>query len=182
MSDLFHLDAPSVAIVRLAPVSFAVLRMRSPAEKNRTAVHAELGVKLPPVGQLASAQAGLIAGTAPGEWALIGGSWYLDKIAASASASSLASLVDLTKGQVTWRVAGPSAGLLLSKGCTLDFHPRSFKQGQVAQSALAQTFVTILRPDSDDAFQVIAERSYAHHLELWFRDAIAEFSLPESVN
>lgn len=178
MTDLLHLAAPSVAVERLEPVRFGVLRLRRPRSDTLDRLASALGAALPGVGRIVPANDGLIAGLAPDEWALVGGNWELEAARAAAAKTCLASLVDLTDGHACWRISGSDAGALLSKGCTLDFHPRGFPAGTVAQSALAQTFVTILRPVETAAFLLIAERSYAHHLDLWWRDAIVEFLQP----
>lgn len=88
-----------------------------------------------------------------------------------------ASLSIVTGGLVALRVSGMNAPALLSKGCTLDFHPRSFAAGQCAQSGLAKASVIISMVDDKPAFDVIVRRSFAEYLALWLRRAGAEFGV-----
>lgn len=180
MTEPLHLRAPTVAAERLAPLTFAVLRLRRPAAPTLEDLAHVLGAPLPQAGRIAEGRAGMIAGLAPGEWCLVGGAWNRDDVIGAAARTCLASLVDLTHGHASWRISGSDAGALLSKGCTLDFHDRGFPAGRAMQSALAQTFITILRPTTAAEFIVIAERSYADHLEAWLRDAFIEFDCQDA--
>lgn len=80
-------------------------------------------------------------------------------------------------GYVAFRVGGVNAAALMSKGCTLDFHPRSFSAGQCAQSGLAKASVIISKLDDKPTFDVIVRRSFAEYLALWMRRAGAEFGI-----
>ena len=88
-----------------------------------------------------------------------------------------ASLNVVSSGFVALRVSGMNAAALLSKGCTLDFHPRSFAAGQCRQSGLAKTSVIISMVDDKPTFDVIVRRSFAEYLALWLLRAGAEFGL-----
>jgi sarcosine oxidase subunit gamma len=88
-----------------------------------------------------------------------------------------ASLNVVSGGYVALRVSGMTAALLLSKGCTLDFHPRSFAAGQCAQSGLAKASVLISMIDDKPTFDIIVRRSFAEYLALWLRRAGAEFGV-----
>jgi sarcosine oxidase subunit gamma len=80
-------------------------------------------------------------------------------------------LVDLTDGFATLEVQGPAARELLSKGCGLDFHPRSFPAGYCARTRFAQFPLTIACLSEPLRFELIAGRSYARYLQAWLTDA-----------
>ena len=116
----------------------------------------------------------------PDEWLIVtpgGERPTLPTLLDDAFGSMHASLNVLTGGQVTLRISGESASTLLSKGCTLDFHPRNFSAGQCAQSGLGKAGVLIGMMDDSPTFDVIVRRSFAEYLALWLRRAGAEFGI-----
>jgi len=88
-----------------------------------------------------------------------------------------ASLSVVNGGYVALRVGGLNAATLLAKGCTLDFHPRSFSVGQCAQSGLAKASVLISMVDDAPAFDIFVRRSFAEYLALWLQRAGREFGI-----
>jgi sarcosine oxidase subunit gamma len=64
---------------------------------------------------------------------------------------------------------------LLSKGCGLDLHPRSFPAGRCARTRFAQIPVVLDCPDEDSRFDMYAGRSYRQYLHEWLLDAAVEF-------
>lgn len=91
-----------------------------------------------------------------------------------------AAVTDLSDGQVTLRLAGPSARDLLAKGCPLDLHPRSFPAGSCARSLLAKAAVLIhLLDDGPQGalFDLTVTRSFAHYLWSWLEDAGREYGV-----
>ena len=86
------------------------------------------------------------------------------------------SLVDVTGGQILFRLAGNQAREILAKGCTLDLHPRSFKAGQCAQTTLAKTSMLIAMIDNTPTFDVIVRRSFAEYAARWLRYSGRNFS------
>ncbi len=116
----------------------------------------------------------------PDEWLIVtpgGERPTLPTLLDDAFGSMHASLNVLTGGQVTLRISGENASTLLSKGCTLDFHPRNFSAGQCAQSGLGKAGVLIGMMDDSPTFDVIVRRSFAEYLALWLRRAGAEFGI-----
>ena len=83
-------------------------------------------------------------------------------------------LTDVSHGRAGWRIGGPRAFDLLAKGCSLDLHPRAFRAGDCAQTALAHVGVLLHRRDIV-TFDIYCARSYARHLWHWLTGAAAEF-------
>ena len=84
-------------------------------------------------------------------------------------------LVDFMGGLTVFEVRGPAARDLLSKGCGLDFHLRSFVVGQCARARLAQLPVVIECIEDPARFHLYVARSYLDYFHAWLTDATAEF-------
>ena len=87
-----------------------------------------------------------------------------------------ATLNDLSGGQIALRVTGRNASAVLSKGCTLDLHPKVFLTGQCAQTGLAKASI-LLAKVTDSVFDIYVRRSFAEYLALWLQRAGAEFGV-----
>ncbi len=88
-----------------------------------------------------------------------------------------AAATDLTGGQTVINLRGDHARDVLSKGCTLDLHPRVFGPGRCAQTHLAKAVVFIRQLDDSPSFDIIVRRSFADYLALWLKDAAQEYGL-----
>ena len=98
-----------------------------------------------------------------------------------ALAGQQASITDLSGGQVALRINGPGARDVLTKGCTLDFHPAEFGAGACAQSGLAKANVIIGHIDENQGFEIVVRRSFEEYLVSWLQQAAAEFNVEFSV-
>jgi sarcosine oxidase subunit gamma len=63
---------------------------------------------------------------------------------------------------------------VLAKGCALDLHPASFKQGDCAQSMLAHAAIT-LAADTPDSLLLFCRTSYSDYVTSWLKDAAVEY-------
>lgn len=104
-----------------------------------------------------------------------------------------ACVTDVSGGQVCLVLDGANAADVLAKGCTLDFHPRSFTTGTCAQSGLARANVLIALhcappepgwPGVDEqsqrgagVFEIVVRRSFAEYVMLWLNHAGKEFGI-----
>lgn len=89
----------------------------------------------------------------------------------SALGGFIASVNDVSGGQVVWRARGFAVPELLAKGCTLDLHPGVFTAGCAAQSALGKTNILIGRLNDADCFELVVRRSFSHYFALWLKHA-----------
>jgi sarcosine oxidase subunit gamma len=79
------------------------------------------------------------------------------------------SIVDVSANRVALEVSGPRAKEVLSKGCALDLHPRSWRPGMCAQTMLARAQVILHeRPDTTG---ILVRPSFADYLVDWLVDA-----------
>jgi sarcosine oxidase subunit gamma len=91
-------------------------------------------------------------------------------------------LVDNTESRTLIRLSGSQARSVLEKGCFIDLHPRSFKQGSVVNTLLGHAHVTLhLTALTDTAdypiFDLYIHRSFAEYLWSWLEDASCEYGL-----
>jgi sarcosine oxidase subunit gamma len=89
----------------------------------------------------------------------------------SALAGKHVSLVPVGHGFTTLTVEGAGAAALLARGCPLDFHPRAFAAGAVAQSHVAKAGATIVCLTAGTHFELIVRRSFADYLYRWLCEA-----------
>lgn len=87
-------------------------------------------------------------------------------------------LVDLTDGLAKLEIRGSAAREVLSKGCGLDFHPRTFPPGRCARTRFAQIPLVIDCLDEEPLFELYVARSSFQYLHSWLIDAAAEFQGP----
>lgn len=79
------------------------------------------------------------------------------------------SIVDVSANRVALELSGPRAKELLSKGCALDLHPRSWQPGMCAQTMLAHAAVIL--HERSETTGILARPSFADYLVDWLIDA-----------
>jgi sarcosine oxidase, subunit gamma len=79
------------------------------------------------------------------------------------------SVVDVSANRAVVELAGGDRMDLLARGCGLDLHPRSWREGMCAQTLLAR--IPVLLQERDHATRVFVRASFAHHLVDWLRNA-----------
>jgi sarcosine oxidase subunit gamma len=137
---------------------------------------------------LAAARTALALPAAPNTWRLAGGretlwlgpdEWLLVAEPGSAPAileeleRSLGGVhhcvVDVSASRAVVELAGGNRIDLLSRGCGLDLHPRSWRDGACAQTLLAR--VPVLLQEREQATRVFVRASFAGHLVDWLQRA-----------
>ena len=93
---------------------------------------------------------------------------------ALAHAGTWGSVVDVSDQRAGFTLAGPSAGDVLAKGCSLDLDPRSFGPGRCAQTLLARASVILWRPGAPPVWRLLVPSSFAPYLAEWLLDAVEE--------
>ena len=123
----------------------------------------------------------LVCWLGPDEWmAMVGENREGELIASLRKAleGRHASVTDTTGSYITINLFGRRARDLLSKGCTLDLHPRVFASGQCAQTNLAKAAVLLIPRSNEDSFQsfdVVVRRSFADYLASWLEHSGREY-------
>jgi sarcosine oxidase, subunit gamma len=151
--------------IRIDPTAEAIeevgeaLRVALPAEPNRVSTSGAL-------------QALWLS---PDEWLIVapaGDSLAIARTARAAVEVFSGAVVDVSAHRTLLELRGPAVRDLLSRGCSLDLHPRAFPADACAQTMLARADVILFQPGAE-AFGVFVRSSFANYLVAWLRDAIA---------
>ncbi len=110
----------------------------------------------------------------PGEWLVVGEGLDVDslrgEIKGDLERQGLA-LVDLTQALAVIRLEGGGARELLSAGCGLDLHPKSFPPQQCARTRFAAIAAILHRLAGDSVFELYVARSHLAYVRSWLADA-----------
>jgi len=143
------------------------------------AVKQAVGVDLPTEPNTVAEGNSLVAlWLGPREWLLVGpanAERPMIEALGEALAGQSVGIVDVTEGRTVLRLSGPMVRDVLSMGCPLDLHPRSFGPARCAQSFLARSPIILHQVDAAPAFDVFVERSQSDYLLRWFETAAAPY-------
>ena len=118
-----------------------------------------------------------LIGTAPGQWPAVAdgeaGRKTFDELANALS--GLATTADISDGKAVLRVSGPCIRDALAKGCSLDLHPRAFKPGDAATTAVALIDCQIWQLDEAPTYELAVPSSFAESFWHWLTMSAAEF-------
>ncbi|MBB4188224.1 sarcosine oxidase subunit gamma [Sinorhizobium terangae] len=114
---------------------------------------------------LSSATEFAVRFSAPGEWLVVSENDTPEALQRRLDAlcSGRAHIVDQSDARVLLRLSGPSVRRILAKGIGLDLHPAAFETGTSANALCGHIAVNLART-GQDAFELIAPRSYAESL------------------
>ena len=170
---VWSLEARDLSVAE-RPAVLSVLRLHRDDADGPEALAAAFGTPWPrAVG--VCAEGGLrVAWLAPGEWALFASAAELRARVAQACSGRLHHLSDLSAGRTLWRVGGPRSRAVIARGCSLDTHPRVMAAGRCVQTLLTQIPILLVAQAAGDAFEIVADASFAGHLRSWFSEAAQE--------
>lgn len=113
----------------------------------------------------------------PNQWMLLlPGRRFSSEQHALRAALGAGRVFDASARFVLLQLVGSDAPALLATGCSVDFRPSRFPDGQCASTRIEQVPVSILRVCEDSGYQLLVESSLARHLWLWLQSAIREFA------
>ena len=101
----------------------------------------------------------------PDEWLVLGPAHTAGDILAEldrALDGEHRSLVDVSANRVAIELGGPGRFELLTSGCSLDLHPRSWRAGMCAQTLFAKTQVIL--HERDDRTRLLVRPSFADYV------------------
>ncbi len=170
-----HGNAAAVTLRELPSRAMLDLRLDPADTSALAAAVTALALELPTVPNKSSTANGRSAlWLGPDQWLIMApgeDATALEQMLGSAATSA----VDVSDMRAVFELAGPRAGDVLRKGCAIDVHPRVFRPGDCALTALARVRVALHQPDEGQAYHVYVERSYAQYLWDWLLDASAEY-------
>jgi len=91
--------------------------------------------------------------------------------------AGLAAIVDQSHGRTLLRVTGPRVRDALAKGLAIDLHPREFKTGYAALTAVAHIGVHLWQTDDRPTYEFAIPRGFALSFWHWLESSAAEFGL-----
>ena len=170
-----QVDGHAVALGECPLMDMLNLRGNPQDAAFTAAVASVLGLALPLQANTAAQGAGrTLLWLGPDEWMLqceAGQAPALEKGLREALAGQHFSVVEVGHGFTTLSVQGPGAGALLSRGCPLDFHPRAFQAGQMAQTHIARANAIVLCHQAGTDYALTVRRSFADYLFRWLSAA-----------
>lgn len=104
----------------------------------------------------------------PDEWMILGPPHAGREIVAELDAALDGlhrSVVNVSANRVALEISGPGARQLLSKGCSIDLHPRSWTTGMCAQTMLGKA--QVLLHERADTTGIAVRTSFADYLVDW---------------
>jgi heterotetrameric sarcosine oxidase gamma subunit len=127
-----------------------------------------IGLK-PPSGPAHAEAKGLrLIGTGPGSWLALREDREQGWLARIEHAlKGLASVSNQSGSYCLFKIGGPGARRLLQRGACIDLHPDAFHADSVATTVIAHIGVTFWQGDSNEAFELLTFRSYAHSFQTW---------------
>lgn len=87
-------------------------------------------------------------------------------------------VVDLSANRTVIELTGPSARLVLEKGCPADLHPSRFAVGTAITTVLGPVPVLLWKTGAD-TFRLLPRASFADYTARWLLDAMTEYVSPE---
>ncbi|MBB5912194.1 sarcosine oxidase subunit gamma [Nocardia transvalensis] len=83
---------------------------------------------------------------------------------------------DVSGQRTTVRLTGSRARDVLTKGCSIDLHPRVFHAGSAVQTMLGRAGVVLIAVNDDgNDYRILVRASFARYLAEWLVDAAEEF-------
>lgn len=99
------------------------------------------------------------------------------EVALAEAFAGLASIVDQSHGRTLLRVTGPLVREALAKGLAIDLHPREFKSGHVALTAVAHIGIHVWQIDDRPTYEFAVPSGFALSFWHWLEASAAEFGL-----
>jgi len=166
--------------------TMVTLRGDASDEAFRAAVAEAVGMAPPAEALTAITRSGrTILWMGPDEWLVVAPAEDREQLPAeldSALASMHAATVEVGESMTVIALAGPRAGDVLAKGCTINLHPSVFGPGNVVRTLLAKTGI-VLHQLSDTpsgetpTYEIYIHRSFADYAWRWLADAGLEYGV-----
>ena len=168
-------DARTCLLDEIAFLDMLTLRGDSSDAAFAAAVLSATGLALPVAANTASVGNGRqLFWLGPDEWLLKTSAGSGDAVEAAlraALAGKHFSVVQVGSGNTTFSLQGAAAADLLSRGCPLDLHVRSFPDGSLAQSHIAKANVVVYCLKAEQNYEITVRRSFAEYLFKWLCEA-----------
>jgi len=159
--------------VRLAARRCSLVQLaarRGQDDALAAAMRAAFGLELPLPGHAAVAGELTALWIQPATWLLMVPTSEPGSLARSVkqACQEAGSVVDQTQGRAVLELAGSASREILARICRIDLHPRVFRAGRVAATAVAELDGLLYQRNDGPSFEVLVPASYAG----WFAEAV----------
>ena len=170
-----HGVAASVLLTESAPAAMIDLRLNAADSTALNETREILGIGLPLLPNKTTVAASRVAWwLGPDQWLIVASAADAANLVQSLAAVA-PSAVDVSDLRAEFELTGPHATDVLRKGCGIDLHPRAFRPGDCAMTALARVRAGIRQIDERPGYRILVERSVAAYLWDWLVDAMREY-------
>ena len=114
-----------------------------------------------------------------GQWILVGNAIGRKEEFTRSIAKKLGKLGFVSEqgdSRVCFRISGPKARELMSRGCRLDLHPSVVSQGFCAQTNMAQVGVLIHQSNDDPTYELYVYSGFARSFHQWLSHTAEQFN------
>jgi heterotetrameric sarcosine oxidase gamma subunit len=173
-------EKPGVTIIERTGVSlFQVLARKGADVQLAERVLEMFNVALPSTPRYVGSSPISCVWAGPSQWLALCEQRGCEAFTVSLSSSLLgfASAVDQSDGRTIIRVSGPRAREALAKGLPIDLHPRVFRGGDAAITAVPHIGVHFWQLDDVPTYELTMFRSFAIAFCEWLVEASAEFGV-----
>jgi heterotetrameric sarcosine oxidase gamma subunit len=114
--------------------------------------------------------------TGPGQWLALSADPAL-RARLATDLEGCAAVADQSGARAILHVSGPHWRDALAKGCPIDLHPRAFKRGDAAVTAISHVGVLLWQLSDDTGLHVAVPRGMAGSFWSWLAGSAAELGL-----
>ena len=127
----------------------------------------------------ASPSGGLVCGTRPDEWMLLGSLDEADAIMASVNAEGFVAVLDQTHSRAMFRFGGADVVEAMEKVCSIDLSDDMTPDGAVFSASVAKVTCDVVRNDvaGTTSYLIMCDRSFGDYLFEALADCGEEFGL-----
>jgi sarcosine oxidase subunit gamma len=170
---------PGVIATEVRSVGLALIAARKGQRASLgDAVRSSFGVELPDTPRRVAGRDMAFIWCGPDQWlAHMEPAPATGMEAVLAPLAGMASLVDQSHGRIVLRVTGPRVRDALAKGFPIDLHPRAFKPGDTAITAVAHIGAQIWQTDDAPTYEIAVARAFARSFWHWLEASAAEYGL-----
>ena len=164
-------NTKSDSIISITEIPFCLhlnLRINSSQKLALSQAEMVLGQKIPIRPNISSTRQNTrVSWLGPDEWLLVSSDQdqSVENRLIDAWEPFFHSIVNISGGQIVIQVSGMKVSELLNRGCPIDLHPLSFREGDCAQSLFYGIPIFIVRCHSSEVgvanFELVVRRSFA---------------------
>jgi sarcosine oxidase subunit gamma len=164
-------------------IAIQVLAYAGQYETAAAAISQAIGIECPVVpGRFGSNDHTQVIWNGPNTWMIVASDVESgakpDKLleTLNKAVGDLAAVIDQSHGRCCLRLSGSHARTVMAKNCAIDLHPRAFKAGSCALTAVAHMSALVVQLDDTPSYDLFVARSLARSFAHAIEHACREFA------